>query len=331
LGREENPSRRLRLISVVVPVFNEQDCLAALYRRLVPVLTEVSENFEIIFVNDGSRDTSLEIIRDLKSQDPRVGYVSFTRNFGHEASLSCGLSEAKGDAVVIMDADLQDPPEVIRDMAVRWQQGYDIVYAQRRSRAGEKYLTLLTSALFYRVYSRLAHVEMPVDTGDFRLMDASVVKAFCQLPERNRYVRGMISWTGHRQTGVQYDRDARFGGETKYRFYNRASLAFDAICAVSNLPLRFITLVGILLTIFSFGIVSWLVLQKLSHGIPLQGYALLATGLYFFGGIQLLFLGVIGEYVGRIYRETQNRPLYIVGESGASQSLPVKSRKKRAA
>lgn len=317
------------LLSVVVPVFNEEDCLAELHRRLAPVLSEVAEDYEILFVNDGSRDRSLEVMREIKARDPRVGYLSFTRNFGHEAALSCGLSQVKGDAVVIIDADLQDPPEVIRDFVKKWREGFDIVYAQRRSRAGEKYFTLLTSHLFYRVYGKLAHVEMPVDTGDFRLMDASVVKAFCSLPERNRYVRGMISWTGYKQAGVLYDRDARFGGVTKYRFYNRASLAFDAICAISNLPLRLITLAGIVLTIFSFAIVSWVVVQKLYLGLPLRGYALLATGLYFFGGVQLLFLGLIGEYVGRIYRETQNRPLYIVGETASAVS--GKPRKKKAA
>jgi len=321
-------ARRMGLLSVVVPVFNEEACLEELYRRLAPVLAQAADDYEILFVNDGSRDNSLAVMRKLKAIDSRVGYLSFTRNFGHEAALSCGLSQAKGDAVVIIDADLQDPPEVILDFVKKWREGFDIVYAQRRSRAGEKYFTLLTSALFYRVYGRLAHVEMPVDTGDFRLMDASVVKAFCSLPERNRYVRGMISWTGHSQVGVLYDRDARFGGVTKYRFYNRASLAFDAICAISNLPLRIITLIGMLLTVFSFGIVSWVVVQKVYSGLPLRGYALLATGLYFFGGVQLLFLGVIGEYVGRIYRETQNRPLYIVGE--AMLATP-KSRRKKAA
>ena len=320
--------RKLGLISVVVPCFNEESCIAELYHRMVPVLTEVAESYEILFINDGSRDRTLEIMRQLKAQDSKVGYLSFTRNFGHEAGLTCGIANTKGDAVVLIDADLQDPPEVIRDLVRRWEQGFEIVYAQRRSRAGEKYLTLLTSSLFYRVYNKLAHVEMPVDTGDFRLMDAAVVRAFCALPERNRYVRGMISWTGYKQTGVLYDRDARYAGETKYRFYNRASLAFDAICAISNFPLRLITLCGFALTILALGIVSWIVIQKISNGLPLRGYALLATGLYFFGGVQLFFLGLIGEYVGRIYRETQNRPLFILGEAALSEQ---KARRKKVA
>lgn len=323
--------RQLRSVSVVVPVFNEEGCLQALYDRLAKVLVRLTANYEIIFVNDGSTDRSLSVIKDLKALDSRVGYFSFTRNFGHEAALTCGLNYAKGDAVVLIDADLQDPPEVIEELVTQWTQGFDIVYAQRSSRAGERAFTRFTSHLFYRVYSHLARIEMPVDTGDFRLMDQSVVKAFTALGEKNRYVRGMISWTGYSQKGVKYDRDARLWGRTKYRFYNRFSLAFDAICAISTLPLRAITLIGMLMTAVSFFVVGSVVVQKLFLGLPLRGYALLATGLYFFGGIQLFFLGIIGEYVGRIYREAQGRPLFILGQSAPSQPAQQKKRRKQAA
>lgn len=321
--------RELKFLSVVVPVYDEEGCLTALHDRLSRTLGRLVPQYEILFVNDGSRDGSLRVMRELRDADPRVGFVSFTRNFGHEAALTCGLLSAKGEAVVIIDADLQDPPEVIADLVERWREGYDIVYAQRSSRAGERFVTKFTSHLFYRVYSRLAKIEMPVDTGDFRLMDRTVVDAFAALEEKNRYVRGMISWTGYRQTGVRYDREERHWGATKYRFFSRLSLAFDAICAISTLPLRLITLVGFLCTVLSVFVVTSVVFQKLFFGLPLRGYALLATGLYFFGGVQLFFLGIIGEYVGRIYRETQKRPLYIVGETESPQ--PLRIRRKRAA
>lgn len=321
--------RTLKLLSVVVPVFNEEGCLEVLYSRLISHLEPLVPQLEILFINDGSEDQSLEVIERLRTLDSRVGYISFTRNFGHEASLTCGLAHAKGDAVVLIDADLQDPPELIHELIDRWRDGYDIVYAQRNSRVGERFLTKFTSHLFYRVYNRLSKVEMPVDTGDFRLMDRGVVDAFNRLEEKNRYVRGMIAWTGYRQIGVRYDRHARHAGRTKYHFFNRMSLAFDAICAISTLPLRAITLAGILLTVISLFVVSWILFQKIANGLPLRGYALLATGLYFFGGIQLFFLGIIGEYVGRIYRESQQRPLFLVAKLELPQTH--RQRRKRAA
>lgn len=320
--------RHLPSITVVVPVFNEEGCLEALHARLARTLRKLTPNYEILFINDGSRDKSLEVIRSLQAQDPHVGYFSFTRNFGHEPALTCGLMNANGDVVVLIDADLQDPPEVIEELVAKWRTGVDIVYAQRNARRGEQMITRFTSHLFYRIYNRLSKVEMPVDTGDFRLMDQAVVRAFRELPEKNRYVRGMISWTGYRQEGVLYDRDARHWGKTKYRFFNRLSLAFDAICAISTLPLRWITIAGAIMTLISFSVVGWILAQKLWMGLPLRGYALLATGLYFFGGVQLFFLGIIGEYVGRTYRETQNRPLYLIGEASP---VITRSRKKKAA
>jgi dolichol-phosphate mannosyltransferase len=297
-----------------VPVFNEEECLPTLHRRLTTVLAQIRGDYEILFVNDGSRDRSLAIIKSLAAQDARVGYSSFSRNFGHEAATTCGLSHARGQAVVLIDADLQDPPEIILEMLDKWRDGYEIVYAQRRSRAGESFLTRATSHLFYRVFRYLAKVEIPVDTGDFRLMDQKVVEAFRNLPERSRFVRGMISWTGFRQTSVLFNRDSRLAGETKYNFLKRLRLAFDAICGMSTAPLRSIGYVGggiAFLSVF-LGLIG---IARDLVGAAAGGTWLLASAGFFLAGIQLLSVGLLGEYIGRIYLEVQGRPIYILAES----------------
>lgn len=320
IPRESRP-----LISVVVPVFNEQECLPTLHQRLTAVLADIDGGYEIFFVNDGSRDNSLAIIRELAKRDPRIGYCSFSRNFGHEAATTCGMAHVCGQAVVLIDADLQDPPEVILSLLAKWRSGYEIVYAQRRARAGETMVTRLTSHLFYRVFRSLAKVEIPVDTGDFRLMDRKVVDAFCRLPERSRFVRGMISWTGFRQTAVQFDRDSRLAGQTKYDFLKRLRLAVDAICGMSTAPLRGLTYAGgvsALLSALGAGGAVVADLAGSEHGASW----LLAASIFFLASVQLLSVGLLAEYIGRIYVEVQGRPLYVLAELEPPQdSNAVKS------
>ena len=300
-------------ISVVVPVYNEETNLNPLYERLSRVLTKIG-SFEILFVDDGSTDNSASIIRALSAEDHRIGAFFFSRNFGHEAATSCGLHNASGQTVAIIDADLQDPPEVLLEMYEQWKNGYDVVYGQRRSRKNEPLNVRFTSSIFYYAFRALSKVNMPVNTGDFRLMDEKVVASFKEFPERNRYVRGLTFWSGYRQKAVLFDRDKRFSGKTKYNFFKRANLAFDAICGISGAPLRLATLAGFAATLLSLTIAAHVVYAKFIHNIPFQGYALLTSGLFLIGGVQLFTLGLLGEYVGRIYREVQQRPLYVLKE-----------------
>jgi len=302
-------------ISVVVPVYNEEGCLEELHRRLAAVLGKIADTYEMVFVDDGSRDRSLEILRGIHAQDPEhVRVVSLSRNFGHEMGSTAGLRYARGRAVVLMDADLQDPPEVIPDLVVRWKEGYDLVYAQRATRARETWLKRATSFLFYRVMRRLANLDLPRDTGDFRLMDRKVVDAFNRCPERNRFVRGLICWVGFRQTGVRFNREARFAGRTKYNYFKLTRLAIDSLVAFSIVPLRLATLIGAVVGAGSFVMFLAVLLEKLRGLGPGHGYALLGTGVLLLGSIQIFLLGIIGEYIGRIYQEAQRRPLFLVRE-----------------
>lgn len=307
-------------ISVVVPVFNEENCLKMLLERLLAVSELGTDTYEYIFVDDGSTDGSLSILRELAQQYPNVKYLSFTRNFGHEVATTAGLDHASGDAVLLIDADLQDPPEVIPQLLEKWRQGYKIVYAQRRSRSGENFLKKATSWLFYRIIRWLSSVNIPLDTGDFRLMDRCVVEQFRRCREQSRFVRGLVAWTGFKQTAVIYDRDHRYAGKTKYNMIKLTLLALDAVLGFSNLPLRVGILAGLLVCICCFFEVIYIVIQKMFFGIPIRGYALIVTGIFFLGGIQLWLIGLVGEYIGRIYRQTQQRPLYITAEK--SKTLP---------
>lgn len=326
LGRSIPPL----LLSVVIPVYNEESCLETMHKRLTKALIRIGGDYEILYIDDGSRDRSLDILRRLSLEDGHVGFYSFSRNFGHESALSCGLAHARGQAIVLIDADLQDPPELIPDMLALWRKGYDIVYAQRRRRAGERFITRATSHLFYRLFRKLSGVDIPIDTGDFRLMDRAVVDSFSQFKERNRFVRGMVSWTGFKKIAIQYDRDSRLAGETKYNFRKRFNLAWDAICGVSTTPLRIVSLIGVVLMGVSFCFGLWIVEQKLFQGLALPGYALLTSGTFLLFGAQFLFLGVIGEYVGRIYHEVQGRPLYLLHEVRKPGILRLRNLKKSA-
>ena len=305
---------RTPVISVVAPVYNEQETLPHFYKRVVEVMDGLGEPFEIVLINDGSRDDSFALMRDLHARDPRVRALNFSRNFGHQAAISAGLDLARGDAVVIIDSDLQDPPEVIPEMVEQWRNGAQVVYAQRRQRVGETRFKLLTAAIFYRLINRLITMKLPRDTGDFRLLDRKVVNALIQMHEHNRFMRGLSVWVGFRQEVVKYDRHERFAGTTNYPLFKMIRLSMDAITGFSYAPLKLATSLGFLFAGLSLlGIVLAVIVRIVTGAIVGQGTTLIVVLLL--GGIQLSFLGVIGEYLSRIYDEVRNRPLYIVSET----------------
>ncbi len=304
------------LYSVVIPVYNEEENLQALYERLVKVLLSLSVDYEIIFVDDCSTDHSLSIIRKLAQLDKYVKFLTFSRNFGHEAASTAGLDRARGDAVILMDADLQDPPEVIKPFSDKWKEGYQVVYGQRRKREGESFFKRATAFLFYRLLNLLTDVDMPFDTGDFRLMDKAVVQDLKKCREQNRFVRGLVPWLGYKQTGIWYDRPERKSGTTKYGFFKLLIVSLDAISGFSIVPLRIATLLGFVTVIISAVFAIAITVHKLVLGLNIPGYALATAGMFFLGGVEMLLLGVIGEYIGRIYRQVQQRPLYLVREEG---------------
>jgi polyisoprenyl-phosphate glycosyltransferase len=306
-------STRGPVFSIVAPVFNEEETIPHFYQRVVSVMEPLGEPFEIVLVNDGSRDGSSRVLAELHQSDPRVRIVEFSRNFGHQIAISAGLDYARGQCVVIIDSDLQDPPEVIPQMIERWKAGAEVVYAQRTKRVGETRFKLVTASLFYRLITRLTAVDIPRDTGDFRLLDRSVVDTLVTMREHHRFMRGLSAWVGFRQEAVQYDRRERFAGTTKYPFHKMLRFSVDAITSFSHVPLQLATTFGFVLAGISLlGIVIAVVL-RIMHG-AIVGQATTLILVLFMGGIQLIFLGVIGEYLGRIYDEVRARPLYIVRE-----------------
>ena len=302
-------------ISIVLPVFNEEQSLTALHERLSRVMRQLGETYELIFINDGSRDGSLELLKKLGEEDPALKVVSLSRNFGHQIAITCGLDYACGRAVVIMDADLQDPPELIPELIEKWREGYDVVYAVRERRRGETVFKRVTAALFYRLIRRLAHVEIPADTGDFRLLSRRAVEALKSSKERNRFIRGLVSWIGYRQTGVRFTREARASGKTKYRFRKMLKFSIDGIIGFSFFPLQVATYFGFLISGLSFLYIAYAVILKLLTDRPLIGWTSVIVAILFVGGVQLITVGVIGEYIGRIYEEVKQRPLYLVDEA----------------
>jgi len=302
------------VFSVVAPIYNEAETLPHFYARVVAAMESLDEPFEVVLVNDGSRDDSIAVMRALHERDPRVRVVDFSRNFGHQVAISAGLDHARGEAVVIIDSDLQDPPEVILELAAKWRQGAEVVYAQRRTRPGETRFKLLTAAMFYRLIRRLTSVDIPRDTGDFRLLDRKVVDTLVAMKEHHRFMRGLSVWVGFRQEAVHYDRQERYAGETKYPLSKMVRFALDAITGFSYVPLQLATTLGFVLAGLSLlGIVLAVVLRLLD--VAIQGQTTTLIAVLLLGGIQLIFLGVIGEYLGRIYDEVRGRPLYIVRET----------------
>jgi len=305
--------------SLVVPFWNEEKIIPELYRRVVSVMDSAIENsgesWEMICINDGSRDQTLRFLTQLHEQDPRVKVIDFSRNFGHQIAITAGADFAEGDAVIVIDSDLQDPPEAVLRLIEKWREGYEVVYAMRTRREGETWFKLMTAKLFYRLLKRITDVEIPLDTGDFRLMDRRVVLAMRQLREQHRFMRGLSSWVGFKQIGVEYERAERFAGETKYPLRKMVRLANTAITNFSYVPLQIATYLGFgLATISLIGIVVAVIL-RLSGSSFFLGQATTLVSVLFLGGIQLIVLGIIGEYLGRIYDEVKGRPLYIVSHA----------------
>lgn len=309
----EQPVRPV--FSLVIPVWNEEKVLPVLYERMTQVMDSTGEPWELIFVNDGSRDHSLEMLHELNQRDPRIKVLNFSRNFGHQIAITAGSDYAEGDAVIIMDADLQDPPEVVLRLIEKWREGYDVAYAVRTKRAGETWFKLFTASLFYRLIRSIADVEIPLDAGDFRLMDRRVVLAMRQLRERNRFMRGLSSWVGFKQVAVEYERAARYAGETKYPLRKMLRLANNAITSFSHVPLQLATYTGFALAVVSLVGILVAIVARLSGISAFSGQATTLVSVLFLGGIQLIFLGIIGEYLGRIYDEVKNRPLYIIADA----------------
>lgn len=300
--------------SVIVPMYNEEEVIEHTYERLKLVMDSADEPYELIFVNDGSKDRTVEMISMICDFDPNVRLVNFSRNFGHQIAISAGMDYAKGDAIVVIDADLQDPPEVILDMIAKWKEGYEVVYGKRLKRKGETVFKKLTAKLFYRTLRSLTNVDIPVDTGDFRLIDRKVCDVLRGLKEKNRFVRGLVSWIGFRQTMVEYEREERFAGETKYPLKKMIAFAIDGITSFSYKPLKIATYIGFTLSMTSFLYLLVVIFQKLFTGSTIAGWASIVAMNLLFNGIILILLGIIGEYIGRIYDESKNRPLYIVRE-----------------
>ncbi len=298
----------------MAPVYNEEETLPVFYERMTAVMEGLGEPYELVLINDGSRDGSYRALCALRDDDPRVVVVDFSRNFGHQIAISAGLDYARGEAVIIIDSDLQDPPEVIPELAATWRRGAEVVYAQRRGRPGETRFKLLTAAAFYRLIRRLTSVDIPRDTGDFRLLDRKVVDTLVAMKEHHRFMRGLSVWVGFRQEAVHYDRQERYAGETKYPLSKMVRFAIDAITGFSYVPLQLATTLGFVLAGLSLlGIVLAVVLRLLD--VAIQGQTTTLIAVLLLGGIQLIFLGVIGEYLGRIYDEVRGRPLYIVRET----------------
>jgi glycosyltransferase involved in cell wall biosynthesis len=301
------------IYSVIAPIYNEQETVSHFYARTIAVMEGLGEPFELVLVNDGSRDGSYALLKELHEKDSRVRVVNFSRNFGHQMAISAGLDHARGEAVVIIDSDLQDPPEVIPSLVARWKLGAQVVYAQRAKRPGETRFKLFTASAFYRVITRITTMDLPRDTGDFRLLDRRVVDTLIQMREHNRFMRGLSVWVGFRQECVQYDRQERFAGSTHYPFLKMLRFSVDAITGFSYAPLQLATTFGFVLAGLSLlGIMLTIILRIFGGAIVGQGTTLIVV--LFLGGIQLIFLGVIGEYLGRIYDEVRGRPLYIVSD-----------------
>ena len=303
------------LLSVVVPCYNEEEVIPITHNRLIFVLEEITPQFELIYIDDGSQDETPNHLRQLQQHDQRVKVVFLSRNFGHQMAITAGLDHVSGDAVVLIDADLQDPPEVIKEMVNRWYEGYDVVYGVRTDRQGEPPFKLWSAKAFYRMMNRLSDVPIPLDTGDFRLMDRRVVEALKIMPERDRFLRGMVSWVGFRQVAVSYQRSPRIAGVSKYPLFKMIRFAADGILSFSLVPLRIAIWVGLLTVALSFLGILYALFVRLFTLSWVPGWTISFIAILFIGGIQLIFLGVIGEYIGRIYREDKRRPLYLVRES----------------
>jgi dolichol-phosphate mannosyltransferase len=301
-------------ISVVVPIYNEEETIPELYRRLSGVFEKLGRAHEIIFVDDGSTDGSFELLRRLHERDHAVRLIRFSRNFGHQVAVTAGVDHASGDAIVIIDGDLQDPPETIPALIDKWQEGYDVVYAVRSRRQGESKVKAATASVFYRILKRLANIDVPVDSGDFRLISRRVAASLVSLRERNRYIRGLTSWIGYSQAGVTYERAKRYAGQTKYPLRKMIKFALDGVTSFSFVPLQLATVIGLCVAALCLAYLSYVVYLAVFSDVTVRGWPSTMVAILFLGAVQLIAIGIIGEYLGRIYDEVKQRPLYIIGE-----------------
>lgn len=301
--------------SLVIPIYNEEDNIPEMYRRVSAVMESLDNRTEVILVNDGSCDRSLQMIRDLYRKDNRICYLSFARNFGHQVAVTAGLKYARGKAVIVLDADLQDPPELIPYLIAQWEDGFDVIYAQRRQRLKETWFKRFCAYLFYRVLNALTDTIIPPDTGDFCLMDRRVVDVLNSMPERDRYLRGLRAWVGFRQTAFLFDRDPRFAGDVKYTFRKSLALAVNGLVSFSKVPLRMATYLGLISAAIALLMAVLVFYWRLTYpASPLTGYAAIIISIFFLGAVQLVCIGILGEYIGRIYEEVKGRPLYTLAE-----------------
>ncbi|GCA73989.1 putative glycosyltransferase [Microcystis aeruginosa NIES-2520] len=301
--------------SLIIPIYNEEETIPELYRRVSDVMDSLDDSVELILINDGSRDQSLNLMRELQERDARVCYISFARNFGHQAAVTAGLNFARGQVIVVLDADLQDPPELIPKMIESWQAGYHVVYAQRTKRKKESWFKRLTAYVFYRLLRQLADVDIPADTGDFCLMDRQVVEVLNSMPERNRYIRGLRAWIGFQQTAVKFERDPRFAGEVKYTFKKSLALAINSLVSFSKIPLRISTYLGLFSALIALLMALLVLYWRLQQpDSPVTGLATILIAVFFLGSVQLISIGILGEYIGRIYEEVKGRPAYTIAE-----------------
>ena len=311
-------------LSVVVPVYNEEDVVEEFHARLTAVLEKLTAHWEIVYVNDGSADTALERIWRLKSHDPRIAIVDLSRNFGKEIAVTAGIDHAVGDAVALIDADLQDPPELIPALVDVWRdRGVDMVYAQRTSRRGETWLKLTSARLFYKLMKRVGDTPMPLNTGEFRLMSRRVVEGVKTLRERHRFMKGIFAWVGFSQAAVPYQRDARFAGSSKWNYWKLWNFAIEGITSATIAPLRASIYFGSLIAVAAFMFAIWIIVKTIAFGDPVQGWPSMMVIVLFLGGVQLMVLGIIGEYLGRLFNETKGRPLYLLNSMEASELMSM--------
>lgn len=302
-------------LSIIIPIFNEESNIYKLYDRMLSVVTKLPLTYEFIFINDGSKDQSIQLIKSLASKDSNVKFIDFSRNFGHQIAVTAGLDKCTGDKIVIIDADLQDPPELIGEMYAKMKEGFEVVYAKRKSRKGESFLKKFTARTFYRTLASLTSVEIPVDTGDFRIMDKKIVEVLKQMPEQHKFLRGQISWIGFRQTYIEYDRDERQGGQTGYTYKKMIRFALDGITSFSNVPLKFATISGFVVSGVAFLIMLYALYSRFILKDYVPGWTSLILSIMFIGGVQLICVGIIGEYISRLGDNVRKRPLYIVRDS----------------
>jgi len=313
------PTNNECTLSVVVPAFNEEEVLPEFHKRLTDILATLPFPCEILYVNDGSSDATLDVMKSFR--DPQAAVIDLSRNFGKEIALTAGLDHARGEAVVVIDADLQDPPELIPELVARWQDGYDVVYARRTSRDGESFLKKSTAKLFYRFIQGVSRVRIPEDTGDFRLLSRRAVEALKQLRETHRFMKGLFAWIGYPQIAVNYRRDPRFAGKSKWNYWQLWNFALEGITSFTINPLKIATYLGLITAVGSFTFALFVIYKTLVYGDPVQGYPSLMVVVLFLGGVQLMSLGVIGEYLGRMFNETKQRPLYFINSFSPSAAF----------